>query len=41
MPLKQYIHEQEKNDIIVVKLPWGLNYINIENYISEIKKIEA
>jgi sulfate permease, SulP family len=39
MTLKQYVDEQEAGDIIVMKLPWGLNYLNIENYISEIRKI--
>lgn len=38
--LKKYIQEQKAWDILVVKLPWGLNYINIENYITLLKKIE-
>lgn len=38
--LSKYVRNQEANDIIVVKLPWGLNYINIENYITLLKKID-
>lgn len=40
MELKKYLHTQEAKDTIVVKLPWGLNYINIENYITLLKKID-
>lgn len=40
MELSKYVKNQETTDTIVVKLPWGLNYINIENYITLLKKIE-
>ena len=37
--LKKYINKQLENDIIIIKFAWELNYLNIDNQFSDIKKI--
>lgn len=40
MPLSRYIWEQKKQDTIIIKLVWEINYLNIDSYLKEIEKIE-
>lgn len=41
LPVKTYLEHQKEGDVVVIKLPWGLNYINIENFFGDLKKIEG
>lgn len=39
LPIKTYLDHQKDGDVLVIKLPWGLNYINIENFFGDLKQI--
>lgn len=39
LDLSKYVDIQDKNDIILMKFVWWLNYLNIENNINNIEKI--
>lgn len=39
--LWKYLKDQKDWDIILTKFSWGLNYLNIENHISKIEKLNA
>lgn len=39
--LWKYLKEQKDWDIILTKFSWGLNYLNIENHISKIEKLNS
>jgi MFS superfamily sulfate permease-like transporter len=39
--LWKYLKDQQKWDIILTKFSWWLNYLNIENHISKISKLNS
>lgn len=39
--LWKYLKDQKDWDLILTKFSWGLNYLNIENHISKIEKLNA
>jgi SulP family sulfate permease len=40
MPLQQYLHEQKKDDIILIKFSGGLSYLNTEHSIEQVEKLD-